>query len=237
MLRENNRGHDKLRKIVIKRHFTKYAEGSCLIELGNTHVICNVTVEDNVPPFLKGTGTGWITAEYGMLPRSCNVRIQRDKISGRTYEIQRLIGRAIRSVVDMDRLGERTLRVDCDVIQADGGTRTASISGAFVAVVDALNKLKQKGLLSKIPIRNFLAATSVGKVKGELLLDLTYEEDSKAEVDMNVVMTDKGEFIEVQATGETASFNKNEMDAMLDLARAGILEIIDIQKKSLSDVI
>lgn len=237
MIRENNRGPDKLRKIAIKRHFAKYAEGSCLIELGNTHVVCNVTIEESVPPFLKGTDTGWVTAEYGMLPRSCNVRIPRDKISGRTYEIQRLIGRAIRSVVDMERLGERTLRVDCDVIQADGGTRTASISGAFVAVVDALNKLKQKGVLSKIPIRNFLAATSVGKVKGELLLDLSYEEDSKAEVDMNVVMTGSADFIEVQATGETSPFNKKEMDALLDLAKGGIAEIIEIQRKTLADVI
>ena len=237
MIRENDRGLDKLRKITIRRHFAKYAEGSCLIELGNTHVICNVSVEESVPPFLKGMDTGWITAEYGMLPRSCNVRIPRDKISGRTYEIQRLIGRAIRSVVDMDRLGERTLRVDCDVIQADGGTRTASITGAFVAVVDALNKLKQKGIFPKIPIRNFLAATSVGKVKGELLLDLTYEEDSKAEVDMNVVMTGSADFIEVQATGETSPFNKKEMDALLDLARSGIAEIIEIQKKALAEVI
>ncbi len=237
MIRENNRGLDKLRKITFKRHFAKYAEGSCLIELGNTHVLCTATIEESVPPFLKGSDTGWITAEYGMLPRSCNVRIPRDKISGRTYEIQRLIGRAIRSVVDMDRLGERTLRIDCDCLQADGGTRTASISGAFVAVVDALTKLKQKGILSKIPIKNFLAATSVGKVKGELLLDLSYEEDSKAEVDMNVVMTGSADFIEVQATGETSPFNKKEMDALLDLAKNGIAEIIEIQRKALADVI
>lgn len=237
MFRENDRGFDKLRKITIKRHFTKYAEGSCLIELGNTHVVCTVTVEESVPPFLKGTGTGWLTAEYGMLPRSCNVRIPRDKSSGRTYEIQRLIGRSIRSVIDMDRLGERTLRIDCDVIQADGGTRTASITGAFVAVVDALNKLKRQGVFSKLPIRNFLAATSVGKVKGELLLDLSYEEDSKAQVDMNVVMTGSGEFIEVQATAESSSFDKKEMDALLELARGGIAEIIDLQKKTLADIV
>lgn len=237
MLRENNRGLENLRKITIKRHYSKYAEGSCLIELGNTRVVCTVTVENSVPAFLKDTGTGWITAEYGMLPRSCNVRLNRQKMSGRTYEIQRLIGRSLRAVVDMDRLGERTLRVDCDVIQADGGTRTASITGAFVAIVDALNKLKKQGALNKLPIKNFLAATSVGKIGSDLLLDLTYEEDSKADVDMNIVMTGAGEFVEVQATAEHAHFSKKELDAFLLLAEKGINEIIEIQKKTLADVI
>jgi ribonuclease PH len=236
MLRDNDRGFDKLRTITIKRKFIKYAEGSCLIELGNTHVVCTVTIEESVPHFLKGTNTGWITAEYGMLPRSCNVRISRDKTAGRTFEIQRLIGRALRSAVDMNQLGERTLRIDCDVIQADGGTRTASITGAFIALVDGLNVLKKQGKFSKLPIRNFLAATSVGKVKGNLLLDLTYEEDSKADVDMNVVMTGNGEFVEVQATGEGASFNKQEMDDLLDLAKKGIAEIIEIQKRTLENI-
>ncbi|MEW6009012.1 MAG: ribonuclease PH [Candidatus Omnitrophota bacterium] len=236
-MRENNRGLDKLRPIAIKRDYMKHAEGSCLIELGNTRVICTVTVENSVPIFLKGTGTGWLTAEYGMLPRSCNVRVGREKTSGRTYEIQRLIGRSLRSVLAMERLGERTLRIDCDVIQADGGTRTASITGAFVALVDALNYLKSEGDFSKLPIRDFLAATSVGKVGDNLLLDLSYDEDSKAKVDMNVVMTGKGEFVEVQATGENSSFPKKELDEMLNLAKKGINEIIEIQKKTLADVL
>ncbi len=237
MMRENNRGLDKLRPIAIKRNYMKHAEGSCLIELGNTKVICTVTVENSVPIFLKGTGTGWLTAEYGMLPRSCNVRINRDKTAGRTYEIQRLIGRSLRSALAMERLGERTLRVDCDVIQAYGGTRTASITGAFIALVDALNYLKKQGDFSKLPIKDFLAATSVGKVGGNLLLDLSYEEDSKAQVDMNVVMTGKEEFVEIQATGESSAFTKKEMDEMLGLAKKGIIEIIEIQKKVLAETL
>lgn len=235
MLRENNRGLDKLRAINIKRNYIKHAEGSCLIELGNTRVVCTVTVEDTVPPFLKYTNTGWITAEYGMLPRSCNVRVSR-QMSGRTYEIQRLIGRSLRSVIAMEALGERTLRIDCDVIQADGGTRTAAITGSFIALVDALNSLKKRGTLSQLPIRDFLAATSVGKVNDSLLLDLNYEEDSKAQVDMNVVMLGSGEFVEVQATAEKSNFSKQDFDALLSLAAKGISELIDIQRKSLGDV-
>jgi ribonuclease PH len=236
MQRENNRGLDKLRAITIKRNYIKHAEGSCLIELGNTRVVCTATIEESVPPFLKGSNTGWITAEYGMLPRSCNVRLARDKQSGRTYEIQRLIGRSLRSVVPMNMLGERSIRIDCDVIQADGGTRTASITGAFIAVADALNVLKRQGGLSQLHLRDFLAATSVGKINGQLLLDLNYEEDSKAEVDMNVVMVGSGEFVEVQATAEKTNFSKNDLDALLGLASKGIQEIIEIQRKTLSDV-
>ncbi len=237
MLRENNRGLKNLRKIKIQRHYSKYAEGSCLIELGNTRLICTVSVDNSVPPFLRDTGTGWVTAEYGMLPRSCNVRLNRDKMSGRTYEIQRLIGRSLRAVVDMRQIGERTLRIDCDVIQADGGTRTAAISGAFVALIDALDGLKRQGVFSKLPIKDFLAATSVGKIGNDILLDLSYEEDSKADVDMNVVMTGSGEFVEVQATGENSSFSREEIDSFLELAKEGIDQIIEIQKKTLADVI
>ncbi|MBU2540668.1 MAG: ribonuclease PH [Candidatus Omnitrophica bacterium] len=237
MLRENNRGLKNLRKITIQRNYSKYAEGSCLIELGNTRLVCTVSVDNTVPPFLRDTGTGWVTAEYGMLPRSCNVRLSRDKMSGRTYEIQRLIGRSLRAVIDMNRLGERTLRIDCDVIQADGGTRTAAISGAFVALVDALDGLKRQGVFRKLPIKDYLAATSVGKIGSDILLDLSYEEDSKADVDMNVVMTGSGEFVEVQATGENSSFSRKEIDAFLQLAKEGIDEIIQIQKKTLANVI
>ncbi len=197
MIRQDARGADKIRKVQITRNYIKYAEGSCLIELGNTRVICTASVEESVPPFLKGTGTGWVTAEYGMLPRSCQTRIQRGKDSGRTYEIQRLVGRSLRAVTEMKSLGERTIWIDCDVIQADGGTRTASITGSFIALCDSLNKLKKDGLLNKIPIKDFIAATSVGILGGNALLDLTYDEDSQADVDMNIVMTGKGEVIEI----------------------------------------
>jgi ribonuclease PH len=190
-----------------------------------------------VPPFLKGTGTGWVTAEYGMLPRSCAQRIQRNKDSGRTYEIQRLIGRSLRTVTRMEAMGERTVWVDCDVIQADGGTRTASITGSFIALADAFAKIKKSGVITTIPIKDFVAATSVGMLGGELLLDLCYEEDSKAEVDMNVIMTGKGEFIEIQGTAERKPFAKEQMDKMLDLAGQGIRGLIDIQKGLLRDVL
>ena len=197
MARIDGRGFDKIRKVTITRNYIKYPEGSCLIELGNTRVICTASVEEVVPPFLRGTGTGWVTAEYGMLPRSCNTRIPRGKDSGRTYEIQRLVGRSLRSVTQMKDLGERTIWIDCDVIQGDGGTRTAAITGSFVALVDALAKMKKEGKISKIPVSDYVAATSVGILNDTLMLDLCYEEDSKAQVDMNVVMTGSGEFIEI----------------------------------------
>ncbi|HTZ11094.1 MAG TPA: ribonuclease PH [Candidatus Margulisiibacteriota bacterium] len=233
MPRIDGRGSDKIRKANITRNYLKYAEGSCLIELGNTKVICTASVEETVPPFLKGSGTGWVTAEYGMLPRSCNQRIPRGKDSGRTYEIQRLVGRSLRTVTEMKELGERTIWLDCDVIQGDGGTRTAAITGSFVALVDALHKLKKAGSLHKIPIKDFVAATSVGIVGGKALLDLCYEEDSRAEVDMNVVMTGNGEFIEIQGTAERKPFAKQQMDELLILAQKGINDLIDLQKSLL----
>ena len=236
MIRSDGRGQDKLRKVNITRNYLKFAEGSCLIELGNTKVICTASVEDSVPPFLKGTGTGWVTAEYGMLPRSCNKRIPRGKDSGRTYEIQRLIGRSLRSVTKMESLGERTIWLDCDVIQGDGGTRTASITGSFIALADALNKLKKDGSISEMPLKEFVAATSVGIFGGNLLLDLTYEEDSKADVDMNIVMTGNGDFIEIQGTSERRTFNKKQMDELLDLAKKGVLELIDLQKSFIKNI-
>jgi ribonuclease PH len=214
-----------------------HAEGSCLIELGNTRVICTATLDENVPTFLKGTGTGWVTAEYGMLPRSCKVRIQRGKDSGRTHEIQRLVGRSLRTVTEMNQMGERTIWLDCDVIQADGGTRTAAITGSFIALVDALHKLKKNGLLSNIPIKDFVAATSVGMINANLLLDLNYEEDSKALVDMNIVMTGKGEFIEIQGTAERKPFNKDQMDKLLVLAKKGIDELIDTERNLFKDIL
>jgi len=234
MIRQDSRAADKIRKVQITRNYIKYAEGSCLIELGETKVICTASVEESVPPFLKGTGTGWVTAEYGMLPRSCHTRIQRGKDSGRTYEIQRLVGRSLRAVTDMKSMGERTVWIDCDVIQADGGTRTASITGSFIALADALNKIKKNGLLDKIPVTDFVAATSVGILGGNLLLDLTYEEDSKADVDMNSVMTGAGEFIEIQGTSERKPFNKTQMDGLLALAKKGISDLIATQRSLLN---
>ena len=237
MIRQDGRGLDKIRKVQINRNYIKYAEGSCLIELGNTRVICTASIEESVPPFLKGTGTGWVTAEYGMLPRSCQTRIKRGKDSGRVYEIQRLVGRSLRAICDMKPIGERTIWIDCDVIQADGGTRTASITGSFIALADALNKLKKGGLINKIPVKDFVAATSVGMVNADLLLDLTYEEDSKAEVDMNIVMTGAGEFIEIQGTAERKTFNKEQADKLLTLAKKGIEELVDIQRNLLKDIL
>ena len=237
MQRNDGRGLDKIRKVTITRNYIKYAEGSCLIELGNTKVICTASVEESVPPFLKGTGTGWVTAEYGMLPRSCKTRIQRGRDSGRTYEIQRLVGRSLRAVTEMKEIGERAIWIDCDVIQADGGTRTASITGSFVALVDALNKLKKDGLIKKIPIKDFVAATSVGILNKELILDLTYEEDSQADVDMNIVMTGAGEFIEIQGTAERKTFNKDQLDKLLGLAQKGIEGLIDTQRNLLKDLL
>ncbi len=236
MPRIDGRAADELRPVIITRNFLKFAEGSCLIELGNTKVICSASVEESVPPFLRNTGKGWVTAEYGMLPRSCKTRIQRNKDSGRTYEIQRLVGRSLRSVTDMDKIGERTIWLDCDVIQGDGGTRTASITGSFIALIDALNKLRSSGAISQIPVREFVAATSVGIVKGEMMLDLAYEEDSKADTDMNVVMTSAGEYIEIQGTAERMTFNKNEMQGMLSFAQSGIEKLIELQKQQLKGI-
>jgi ribonuclease PH len=215
----------------------KYAEGSCLIELGNTKVICTASVEESVPQFLKGSGNGWVTAEYGMLPRSCQTRIQRNKDSGRTSEIQRLIGRSLRAVTRMNKMGERTIWLDCDVIQGDGGTRTASITGSFIALADALNKIKKDGLIQEVPIKDYVAATSVGIISGNILLDLSYAEDSKADVDMNIVMTSKGEFIEIQGTSERNTFSKEQMDKLLDIAKQGIAELIGLQKSILKGII
>ena len=236
-MRIDGRRNDQLRSIKIFRHYTKYAEGSVLIEVGDTKVLCNVSVEDKVPPFLKGTGEGWITAEYNMLPRSTETRKVRDiarlKIDGRTMEIQRLIGRALRSVVDLKALGEKTLWVDCDVIQADGGTRTTAISGSFIAMVDAVNKLHKRKPFKVYPIRNFLAATSVGIINNEKLLDLCYLEDSKAKVDMNLIMTDEGKVVEIQGTGEEGPFSREELNELIDLGEKGINQMISFQKNTL----
>ena len=237
MLREDNRGFDKLRKINITRNYIKHAEGSCLIEMGNTRIVCTATVEEMVPHFLKGTGIGWVTAEYGMIPRSCLTRINREKASGRAYEIQRLIGRSLRAVMDTRSIGERTIRIDCDVIQADGGTRTASIVGGFIALVDALDKIKRQKYIDTIPIKDFVAATSVGIVEATALLDLTYQEDSRAQVDMNIVMTGNGEYVEIQGTGESKTFDKKQLQELLDLANKGIKEIIELQKSLLKNIL
>jgi len=237
MVRIDGRGLDKIRRVAITRNYLKFPEGSCLIELGNTKVICTASVEETVPPFLRGSGTGWVTAEYGMLPRSCGTRIPRGKDSGRTYEIQRLIGRSLRSITDMKQIGERSIWMDCDVIQGDGGTRTAAITGSFIALVDALAKLKKDGKITKVPINDYIAATSVGILGGNLMLDLCYEEDSKAEVDMNVIMTGNGEFIEIQGTAERKPFSKDKMDAMLDFAKKGIEELFSVQRKLVGDIL
>jgi len=236
-MRIDGRKNDQVRSTKITRNYTKYAEGSVLIEVGDTKVICTASIEDKVPPFLKGQGEGWISAEYNMLPRSTGTRKIRDiarlKIDGRTMEIQRLIGRALRSVMDLKALGEKTIWIDCDVIQADGGTRTTAITGAFVALVDAINKLHKEKPFKVYPIRNFVTATSVGIVGEEKLLDLCYEEDSIAKVDMNVIGTENGEFIEIQGTGEESPFNRNELNELLDLAQKGIKQMVQIQKDSL----
>ncbi|MCG8431186.1 MAG: ribonuclease PH [Candidatus Omnitrophica bacterium] len=236
-LRSDGRASDKVRNVGLSRQYIKYPEGSCLIELGNTKVICNASVEESVPKFLQGSGTGWVTAEYGMLPRSCSSRIQRGRDSGRTYEIQRLVGRSLRAVTDMKAYGERTIWVDCDVIQADGGTRTAAITGSFIALVDAFNTLKKRHLINTLPVDDFVAATSVGIVEGTAMLDLAYEEDSKAEVDMNVVMTGSGELIEVQGTAERKPFTRQQMDDLLKLAEKGIGDLIELQRKALKGLL
>ncbi len=237
MMRSDGRGLDVLRKVRVTRKYLKHAEGSCLIEVGDTKVVCSATLDESVPPFLKGKGTGWVTAEYGMLPRSCSQRIHRERgRAGRIFEIQRLVGRSLRSVVAMHELGERTIQMDCDVIQADGGTRTASITGSFIALVDCLDTMRKKDLIARIPITDFVAATSVGIVEGKPLLDLNYEEDSHAEVDMNVVMVGSGAFIEVQGTAEKKPFSKADMDGLLALAQKGIVQLIALQKDLLKDV-
>lgn len=239
-MRSDGRAPDELRPVTLIRGYTKHAEGSVLVEVGDTKVICTVSVEDRVPPFLKGKGEGWVTAEYGMLPRATTTRSQRESgrggASGRTHEIQRLIGRSLRAVVDMKGLGERTLWVDCDVIQADGGTRTASITGAFVALVDALRHLKKQGAFTELPLYDFVAATSVGKVGAAVLLDLRYDEDSAADVDMNVVKTGRGRFIELQGTAEHKSFDDDELQALMGAADKGIQELVALQRKALGDV-
>jgi len=238
MIRLDGRATDQLRPVKITKDYIKYAEGSCLIEVGDTKVICTASIEDKVPPFRKGSGSGWVSAEYGMIPRSCQTRTAREAsrggAGGRTMEIQRLVGRAIRSVVDLDALGERTIWLDCDVIQADGGTRTASVTGAFIAFVEAANVLKNEGIVKKIPISDVLAAISVGVVQNEEILDLTYAEDSNASVDMNIIMTSAGRFVEIQGTAEGIPFSRNRLNRLLDLAEKGISELIVMVKDTLA---
>jgi len=229
-----------LRPVSIRRGYLKFAEGSCLIELGQTRVVCSASVEDKQPLFLQNKSSGWVTAEYGMLPRSTSRRSPREAVKGaqggRTQEIQRLVGRSLRAVVDLGALGPRTIWIDCDVIQADGGTRTASITGAFVALAEALASLRRQGAFVKLPFKDFVAATSVGLVGGQPFLDLTYEEDSRADVDMNVVMTGSGELVEIQGTGEGSTFSEAQMNQLLVLAKDGIQQLIQIQRDSLKDL-
>ena len=238
-MRPSGRTPDQLRDVKITRQYTKHAEGSVLVEFGDTKVICTASVENKVPPFLRGQGQGWITAEYGMLPRSTGDRMGREasrgKQGGRTIEIQRLIGRSLRAAVDMQALGENSITIDCDVIQADGGTRTASITGGCVALVDALNSMVEAGTLKESPIRQMIGAVSVGMYQGQAVLDLDYPEDSAAETDLNVIMTDKGGFIEIQGTAEGAPFERTELDEMLELARGGIDTLFEAQRKALEE--
>ncbi|MFB5267261.1 ribonuclease PH [Paenibacillus enshidis] len=239
-MRANDRNGDELRPMKLTTGVNKYAEGSVFIEVGDTKVICTASVEERVPPFMKGQGRGWVTAEYSMLPRATHTRNQREaargKLGGRTMEIQRLIGRALRSVVNLQALGERTVTLDCDVIQADGGTRTTSITGSFVAMAIAINKIAEQHKLQRFPITDFLASVSVGVVGGQPLLDLNYEEDSKAKVDMNLVMTGGGKFVELQGTGEESPFDRKELDLMLALGEQGILQMIERQKEVLGPI-
>jgi len=238
-MRSALRPDDQLRSVRLTRDFIRHAEGSALVEFGDTRVICTASVEESVPGFLKGKGRGWVTAEYGMLPRSTGSRMRREaavgKQSGRTQEIQRLIGRSLRAVIDLEKLGERQILIDCDVIQADGGTRTASITGAYVALSDAISRLMAQGKLAENPLRDQVAAISVGMVGGRALLDLDYPEDSGCETDMNVVMTGSGRFVEIQGTAEGEPFSREEMDAMLRLAEKGIGELIALQQATLAD--
>src|SRR5262245_16683012 len=241
MPRLDGREAGAVRPTTITPDFTMHAEGSVLIEVGRTRVICTASVEDRVPPFQRGSGKGWVTAEYGMLPRATSTRTTREassgKVGGRTQEIQRLIGRSLRSVVTMSELGERTVWIDCDVIQADGGTRTASITGGFVAMVLALDRIRQQGVLTRLPVTDYVAATSVGVVEGTPLLDLAYDEDSRAEVDMNVIKTGDGRFIEVQGTGESKPFDRAALDALLGLADQGIRQLIDKQREIVGKIL
>lgn len=236
-MRSDGRKPEDLRKITITRNFIKHAEGSVLVEFGETKVICNASVEESVPPFLRGKGTGWVTAEYAMLPRSTHTRSPREsskgKIGGRTHEIQRLIGRSLRAIIDLSALGERSVHIDCDVIQADGGTRTASITGAYIALAEAVNWLLKKGSLSSNPLREAVAAVSVGIVDGVVLLDLDYSEDSTAEVDMNFVVTSSGRFVEVQGTAEAEPFTIGQMDEMRNVALEGISQLLRVQQEVL----
>lgn len=239
-MRIDGRGLNELRPVKATRNFISFAEGSVLIEIGNTRVICTASIEDRVPPFLKDKKRGWVTAEYSMLPRSTATRSAREsaigKVGGRTHEIQRLIGRALRSVFDFEAIGERTVWVDCDVIQADGGTRTAAITGAFICLSDAMHYALDRGVISRLPIRDYVAAVSVGVVEGRPMLDLCYEEDVHAEVDMNVVMTGGGEFVEVQGTAETRPFNEDALKELLGLARQGIGSLIEMQRAQIGAV-
>lgn len=246
--RFDQRKSTDLRPVTIQRGYLKYAEGSCLIELGNTRVVCAVSVEEKLPPFLQEKGAssgraagGWITGEYGMIPRSTLRRTPRETLrggqGGRTHEIQRLIGRSLRAVVNLQKLGPRTLWVDCDVLQADGGTRTASVTGACVALVEALEGLRRQGVFRELPIRDLVAATSVGLLDGQALLDLTYDEDSRAQVDMNVVMTGKAELVEVQGTGEGTTFSQSQMDELMALGQSGIARLIEIQRAALKEIL
>ncbi|RDV84910.1 ribonuclease PH [Ammonifex thiophilus] len=236
-MRLDGRGTGELRPVKMIPGYNKYAEGSCLIEMGDTRVLCTASIDDKVPPFLKGTGKGWVTAEYGMLPRATESRnlreVTKGRPSGRTLEIQRLIGRSLRAAVDLEALGERTIIVDCDVLQADGGTRTAAITGGFVALVYALDWLRNEGAIESLPVKDLVAAVSVGKVKDTYLLDLTFTEDSVAEVDLNVVMTGKGELVEVQGTAEGKPFTREELNLMLDLAAQGVKVLIEKQREAL----
>ncbi len=236
MKRGDGRAFNQLRSVKITPGYLTYPEGSVLIEMGNTHVLCAVTLDDRVPPFLKGTGRGWVTAEYSMLPRSTLTRTQRDsvqgRVNGRSQDIQRLIGRSLRAVTDLNSFGERQLIVDCDVIQADGGTRTAAITGSYVALFQAFKNMRTMGLISTMPLKNAVAAVSVGIVRTYTLLDLCYEEDSQAEVDSNVVMTDEGNFVEVQGTAEAKPFSRGSLDGLLGLAESGIKQLFEIQKNA-----
>ena len=240
-MRQDGRLENGIREVAITPNFIKNADGSCLISVGETKVICTATVEDKVPPFLKGQGTGWVTSEYGMIPASCNSRVSREstrgKKTGRTHEIQRLIGRSMRGVVDLISLGERTVWIDCDVIQADGGTRCASITGSFVALCLALDKLKKDGTFNKLPITESIAAISVGIIKGKVYLDLNYSEDSNADVDANIVMTSSSEFVEIQGTAEDNTFSKDEFNKILEYAEKGIMKLIDKQNEVLGGIL
>ncbi len=237
-MRPSQRQFNQLRHVEIIRHYTKHAEGSVLVKFGDTHVLCTASIDEKVPVFLKGKGQGWVTAEYGMLPRSTGSRMDREaakgKQSGRTQEIQRLIGRSLRAIIDLEKLGERSIQIDCDVIQADGGTRTASITGAYVALHDAISTLLKNGKISESPLIDSVAAISVGVHQGNALLDLDYIEDSDCDTDMNVVMTGRGGFVEIQGTAEGVAFSRDDMNAMLDLAAHGIKQLIDQQKEVLS---